>query len=359
MSSRKNVKNGNRRFNAGSLTRGFRIGLMIMILALAFTGCASLEGKLTPSTKADIGIFADQTIVMLSQADFVFKRNETVYTREFVDTDAPAEKRLYALEDEVGVLIEKILDYSLRLVVIYETHSDDEARIAVYADSIVDPEEDVLRQVGLDRQAWDAIVAEVRKQEKFMQAVETAQPILNALGWYINTVLNEMEGAVDQVALIMEQRIDEKFAEVIHYNDILLDEKYTILAALEQLYRTYIGEKEAYSRLRQSRAIRKKGLVPQRKLSEDEMAAVGKHLMTRLDALHRIGDEIEPEWEIYRAAHQELDDLHDKMIDSIRTARVLTMVWVHAHYQMASGTSTSAEWFDIEKTGMKALKVVF
>ena len=78
--------------------------------------------------------------------------------------------------------------------------------------------------------------------------------------------------------------------------------------------------------------------------------------MTRLDALHRIGEEIEPEWKIYRAAHQELDDLYDKMLDSIRTARLLTMVWVHAHYQMASGKSKPAEWFDITNVGAVALK---
>ena len=125
------------------------------------------------------------------------------------------------------------------------------------------------------------------------------------------------------------------------------------------MYRAYTGEKAAFDRLRQSKAIRKKNLVPQRDLTDDDLEAVANHLMTRLDALHRIGEEIEPEWKIYRAAHQELDDLYDKMMDSIRTARVLTMVWVHAHYQMATGKSEPAEWFDISKVAGSAFKAVF
>jgi len=47
----------------------------------------SVSKKLTPQTKANIGIFADQTISMLSEADFGFTRNETLYTREFFDPD--------------------------------------------------------------------------------------------------------------------------------------------------------------------------------------------------------------------------------------------------------------------------------
>ena len=362
MLSSKILQNRTRNKKPVYKTRRLKVGVAMMIIVLALAGCATLEpleGKFTPSSKADVGYFADQTITMLSQADFTFTRNETVYTREFVEPDAAEEKQLYRILDEVDALFEKILDYSLNLVVVYETHNDDGTRIAAYADYIEPADEDALRQTGLTPQAWETLVAEVRGQRKFMKAVEAAQPILSGVGWYMNVKLNEAVDATDKVALAMEQRIDERFAEVIRYHDILLEEKYAILAALEQVYRAYIGEKEAYDRLRKSPAIRKKNLVPQRELSDDELEAVANHLMTRLDALHSIGEEIEPEWKIYRTAHQELDYLYDKMMDSIRTARVLTMVWVHAHYQMASGKSKPAEWFDISKVAVSAVKAVF
>ena len=172
----------------------------------------------------------------------------------------------------------------------------------------------------------------------------------------MNVKLNEAVDATDEVALAMEKRIDDRFAQVVRYHDALLEEKYAILESLEQVYLAYTGDQTAYDRLRQSKAIRKKSLVPQGELSEDRLEAIANHLTTRLDALHSIGEEIEPEWEIYRAAHQELDNLYDKMMDSIRTARLLTMVWVHGHYQMASGKYERAKWFDIQDIGQAATK---
>ena len=64
-------------------------------------------------------------------------------------------------------------------------------------------------------------------------------------------------------------------------------------------------------------------------------------------------------WSAYRAAHEGLDRLHQKIIKSANTARVLTIVWVHGHYEMALGKKAPAEWFDVERFGELAVKAVF
>ena len=96
--------------------------------------------------------------------------------------------------------------------------------------------------------------------------------------------------------------------------------------------------------------------MPKGKISDDDLAAINDHLMTRLDALHKISQEIEPDWIIYRATHSELDRLHDLMMNNIKSSRLLIIVWVHAHYQMASGIEDPAEWFDIGRTAGYVLR---
>jgi hypothetical protein len=100
-------------------------------------------------------------------------------------------------------------------------------------------------------------------------------------------------------------------------------------------------------------------LVPKGKPSDKDLGVLADHLMSRLEALALITKEIEPDWETYRAAHEELDRIHKRIIRDANTARVLTIVWVHGHYEMASGKKAPAEWFDVERFGELAVKAFF
>ena len=251
-------------------------GLAVLVLAAAFSGCATTKAKFVGTTKANVGFFADQTMTMMSQADFSFTRNELVYTREFFNPDGEVEKRAMVLEDEVADLFKKIIIYSFDLVVIYETYDTDAERIAAYANNLKQPEEQLLKNLGLPRDTWDKVVAQVRAQEKFMDAVQAAQPILNGAGWRINTAVDEMIEAIDQVAFNMEKAIDEEFADIIRYQEVLEIEKYAVLGALELVYKSYAGEKGAYDSLRRHPAIRKKSLVPKGKPSDKRSRCISR-----------------------------------------------------------------------------------
>ena len=345
--------------NSGSFVRNIIVGLGVLVLAASFSGCAATTAKFRGSTKANVGFFADQTMTLMAQADFSFTRNELVYTREFFNLEGEVEKRAIALEDEVADLFKKIIIYSFDLVVIYETYDTDAERIAAYADGLKQPEEQLLRNLGLPRDTWDKVVEQVRAQKKFMDAIQAAQPIINGAGWRINNAVDEMIEAIDQVAFNMEEAIDKEFADVIRYQEVLEIEKYEVLGALELVYQAYAGEKGAYDSLRRHPAIRKKSLVPKGKPSDKTLEVIADHLMSRLEALARIGREIEPDWQAYRAAHEELDRIHKRIIKDANTARVLTIVWVHGHYEMASGKKAPAEWFDVERFGELAVKAFF
>jgi len=149
-------------------------GLGVLALVAFFAGCATTKAKLVGTAKANVDFYADQTMALMSQADFCFTRNELVYTREFFNPDGEVEKRAIALEDEVADLFKKIIIYSFDLVVIYKTYDTDAERIAAYADGLKQPEEQLLKNLGLPRDTWDKVVEQVRAQEKFMDALQAA-----------------------------------------------------------------------------------------------------------------------------------------------------------------------------------------
>lgn len=126
---------------------------------------------------------------------------------------------------------------------------------------------------------------------------------------------------------------------------------------LEGLYLTFSGDQEGFDKVRESGAILKKSLLPKGQPSEDELNALGKYLMTRLDNMDKIRQEIAPDWTDYREAHRELDRLLAEAITNLNRYRITVLVWVRGHQKMASGVTNPAAWFDINEAPGKLLNL--
>jgi len=334
------------------------IGVMLL---LSITGCASLSEKFTPQVTENVGYFADQTVTMLNQADFSFNRDETVYTREFYQNEGELESRLNSMIDEVNYIFDGIIEYSVELVLITQANSTDAARINAYADyleKISRENERLYVQVSLPEPIYQQTLDKIKEQTKFRDALIAAQPILSGAGWYMNKLLNEIKDTTNAITYKMEERIDERYEEVIQYQKSLEKEKYNVLRALSYVYLTYAGDKDAYQSLRKSNVVRDKKILPKNAPDEVGLRKIAEHLRTRLDGLQRIGEDIQPDWETYRATHTELDQLHAKMMKNIQLMRMLTMVWLHAHQQMAEGKTEPAEWFSWQDVTRNAIDAI-
>jgi len=343
-----NTKKMNGRRKEIGITAGRVLkGLGLLYLVLALSGCATWKEKFQPKTQANVGIFADTTLSMLSQADLGFDRDEAVYVREFFDKAGDEEKRLYHNNKATRKFIRGIIKYSLELVVITETHETAADQIKAYADYISDFDDTILKKLGLEKDHYTEVIEEVRAQDKFMDALKKAQPIIHGASLLMNTLLDEKFDAIEDLALKLDQRIDERYAEVIRYQDALEKEKYTVLKSLGRVYLTFKGDTDAFDRLVNSGAIRKKGLIPQGRPSDDGLVTIAEHLMSRLKGLHLINTEIKPDWDNYRETHRELDKLHSQAINRLNKMRLVTLVWLRAHQKMAAGVQSPAEWFNI------------
>ena len=338
--------NGKRKvfgIRAGRLLKG--LGMLCLVLALS--GCATLKEKFTPKTQANVSIFADTTISILSQADLGFEKNEAIYVREFFDYEAEEEQRLFKNIAEGRRFFRGIVKYSLELVVITETHDTAADQIKAYADYISNFDDIFINKLGLEKDYYAKVIEEVRAQKEFMDALKKAQPIIYGASRYTYTVLDEMNNNIEALARKLERRIDERYADVIRYQKELETEKYAVLKAVGQLYRTFKGDPDAFDRLIESKAILKKDLIPKGSPSYEDLSTIADYLATRLQRMHLVGTEIQPDWEDYRATHRELDRLQTQAIERVNRARLVNLVWLRAHQKMAAGVQSPAEWFNI------------
>lgn len=331
-------------------------GLVLLSAALAASACASVKAKFSPTLKENVGIFADQTVAMLSHAEFGFGEGQAVRIRTIVNPEWEEVKRFQFLRSRTKDAFRGIIKYSFRLVLIAETNDPEKKKIEAYADYLSSFDDRVVEDLQIGKDHYASIIQEIRGKETFLDAIKTAQPLINAAGRQINRLLDNVVESADVLASKIESEIDTEYKDVIRYQNILETEKYAVFTGLEQLYLTRKGDADAFDRFVRSRVIRSQKLIPEGPPSEEDLNRLREGLLKQLDDINRIWNEISPDWENYRATHQELDQLHAKVLDNIKKARMITLLWVRAHQKMGLGTLNPAEWVDIQdllKLGVK------
>ena len=73
--------------------------------------------------------------------------------------------------------------------------------------------------------------------------------------------------------------------------------------------------------------------------------------------IHKIWKKIEPDWQLYRKTHQELDENHIKVLEDANRLRITMIVWLRAHQKMAADITNPAEWFSVEDAPTELFKL--
>ena len=317
------------------------------MLLFILTGCASMSDKFSPTTRANMGIFADNTIAILNDVDLSIKRNEAVFSRRFFDENGSDEKRMSALNNNMQIALYNIVDYSVTLVNMAESGRTEKEKVAAYADHLIRFKKDILSGPGMTSEQFDADIEDIKNQPDFLLALRSAQPIISAAVMDAFMELKELTEIIQIVANKIDMKIDEEYADIIRYQQKIQNEKSRILASFEIIYDAFRTDNPDLSKLTESGAVWLPEIIPQGRPTKKDLQAIVKHLRARLDALHTIQQEILPYWEDYRATHRELDDLTDKTVDEVKKVRRILLVWERAHQKMASGVVDPAEWFDM------------
>jgi len=331
--------------------------LMIYFFLIQLTGCASWEGKFSGTKEANIGVFADQTIAIIANSNLGLPIGNTVYVREFIEQSDPEVQEFLKLEKELDRRLLRLIQYSITLVDIAEASKSEKEKVEKYASFLKSIQKSAEENAGLAPGYYDNIIENIKEKKKFYEALQAAQPIINASGRGYQELLSNIEDSLKVLEVSLDHKIDERYATVIKYQQALEDEKYTILIALGQLYKFYKGDAEAFDKLRLSGALRQEGLLPKGTPSEKDLSNISDHLVKRLDITHKIWLEIEPDWKLYRATHQELDELYVKMKTSLDRTRATVIIWARTHQKMAAGITNPAEWFDINSAPAQLFKL--
>lgn len=328
--------------------------------AIFLSGCSSMKkqyhDKFENKTVVSTSRFADSTVAMLSNLNLQFSPDDTVLVRRFVDHTAAPEIQAKALHDDMLEGISAIVWYSVELVDINETGKDEAERVAMYGKYMERFKGRLLEKGRCDEALFNKTIENVLKQETLLAALRTAQPLLNTLISDGALQIGDLIDSVKVLSAAIDARIEVDYAKIVHYRKTLEREKFDILEAYELVYEAYRSPSPELSKLRDSGVIWEPAIIPEGKPTVDDVEAIAEHLSKRMAALRAVQQEIEPDWNEYKAAHAELDRLAQNIIADAHRTRVLMLTWIRAHQSLTQGTTEAAEWFDITELGTDLIK---
>lgn len=336
----------------GNFNLPVKVRSVILLLSMSFllSACSTLADKFISKKEANYGVFADYTVTILKNINISFRADEAVYTRRFFSSDSRIERQLQDSLQKSEKIINSLVNYSLNLILITNKEKSTQEQIAAYADYLAKYDVQMLQIIHMKPDEYLAIVNNIRQSTKFLEALDRAQPIINATGRYLEIQLDTSAQNTDALALEVDKRIEQHFEEVLNYRDALKREKFLIMDNMKDIYLAYEGDKKAYGKLASSSAIRKSGIISTRKTVHENLDRASEFLQKRLALLHTLEDEISPDWNNYSEAHFELDKLHRDTIAKINQARLLAFLWMRAHQKLATGITDPADWLDIDNT---------
>ena len=337
--------------------------LTFVVVLVLGSGCASMRGKFKSGEMVDLMPFADQTIAMLTSSEYPLAQDRSVLIREFLTADTPGMARLDELLAEADRITESMLTYSVELVKISEMSVDEEDRIKALEAVVKTMEAPIRKKLALDDEAFKKHLNDITGQSDFLAAVREVQPLIESAGIYYGLVLSEAEAQATLATQAIDEKIDAKYQALFDFVKVLDARKETILKGLVLVHEHRAGDKEALKKLRDGKHILVTDALPPEQATTDDLARAETHLLERLQVMQTLFRSIEPEIDLYRRTHRELDEQYQFVRDGVAAARLKFVVWSQAHERMASGMKDDAEWFDISeapalliKAGVKAIK---
>ena len=338
-----------------SFTRSPEYGMRAHLhLILAFALVCPLCGckKFASQRRADFAPFAEQTIAGISQLDANLGRRRPVLTVRYVDEQLDnIEENIRPLIERLELLQVQMVEYSIVVGRLAMAGKKEEAQVAELVEFMEKLHLEVEIHVAGDDyflpEELDEIVANVRAQEKILDALTEAQPLIGTFALIAARTARELRAHLSELEEVIGARMKEDFAGIPGFASDYLGERDRLLGALKEIYRHRSGDAEALPRLISS------GVVPEAHLATLDLSdplgdvALEEQLLARFGRLKQVADALWPELDQYQALQQGLDEMITSFEAEVRAVWAVVFVWTRAHQRMASGVVDPAEWFDV------------
>ncbi|UCH84502.1 MAG: hypothetical protein JSW50_02075 [Candidatus Latescibacterota bacterium] len=322
-----------------------RFCLVGIVLFSVLSGCSGLKSKFRSSKHLDMGRFAEDMIAVAGEIQYSLGQQKATYLRDYTDT--PELLLLRKEADRAKGLVRGVIAYSIQLVTLGDSRKPDVEKAAELADYLEDvvPVDFEGRDPALTftQGQVDTILANVRSQRKFLDAIFAAQPLVDEVSIASGEIFDDLKIAMEAVVSATRHRIEDRYGDVRKADELLRRRQMQAVYNLAFLRPIRLGVPGAADSLLAHEPALAALVNTRDGIDAEEMLRIEDRMLGTLKAIRDIRDQLEPDMKMYYNQHHELDEIKNGWNAELRKARVAIVAWARAHKRMSEGVIDPAE----------------
>ena len=331
----------------------------ILIATGIVAGCSTVKKGLVGETQENVVPFAEQTVISLGAERVDFRNTEIVYLRLIADPTAfeiVNLRRLLALTDEFR---EEIILYSIELVRIAEMRGTEEEKIDTYADALEAMRQQFATQLDVESTEFNENIADIRNQSSLLDAIRTAQPLLDRAGKTFDELVQEIEERTLVAAINhLDSAIESHYSETMEFNDVAIVRRDEFMRALSLIRDHRLGHTDSAAELRDLSIMQSRSFEISDSPSAKQLDDLEEFILNQMQRDNEINSYLEIDVDAYLQARAELDREEAEVRDGLRIARLQMVAWTRSHQAMANGEREPGRWLRIVTDAAVAMRRV-
>jgi len=330
-----------------------RIGLAsaLGVLAAASSGCSYV----TTQHKLDMQPFAENTITAIGEMRKVEAPPVWIRLRPYFLHPAVIEAREHARP--LFVLMRAVNAYSLQIVSLNDSRLPEAQKSRELAKFLQGASQSALlkdedtAQISLTDERRAAILKDIEKREKFMDALQAAEPIVNAVTNRGLELADQLDQAIGRAANAVEAEVQGTYKAMLANRTALLSLQDRTMRNLALAEGIAFGDEAAPEEVRKEVPLLADYAPAGKKPTLKDQQAMVASLAGQALRIKAALEQIEPQYQAYRESVFELDSLRAKTTENSKLARSVLMLWSRSHKNLARGVEVPP-MFDLAKIVM-------
>ncbi len=320
---------------------------LLLAALLANGGCSTVQKGFIGEKHENLTPFAETTVEFLGSVSVDFRENELIYLRRYYDAETREISRLKDLLRRVDGFRDEVVYYSVELVRIAEENQTEQEKCQDLADTLSGEfRDDYLRQTDMTEAEFDATIADIARQETFLDGLKVLQPMISRTGDYFENLVREAENvALVDVRTLLDAAIEEEYATVKRQLEVIYERRDELFKGLQMIRAFRAGDGDALQGFNNSTILANRSYALPKSPSDAQLDRTKSYIVEQLQQEQVILELLERDVSDYIATRAELDAEEAEILGGLTLARRQIVAWIRAHQQLADGVRDPGKFF--------------